>query len=227
MYAVIKTGGKQYKVAPNDLLRVEKLDATAGDPVVFEDVLVVGDGDSVSLGAPVVEGAAVAGEIVEQTRDRKIIVFKKKRRQGYRRTAGHRQHQTVVRITEILTDGAKPAKVAATKARPAPAAKEAETPAKVAPVTKAPETKSASPADSSATLFTTPEGAADDLKKISGVGPVLEKKLNALGITRFDQIAAFTPDDVERIDDALSFKGRIDRDDWIGQTKTLAADASK
>ena len=121
MYAVIKTGGKQYKVAPNDLLRVEKLDGATGDAVVFEEVLVVGDGDDISLGAPNVDGASVAGEVVAQMRDRKIVVFKKKRRKNYRRTRGHRQHLTVVKITDILTGGAKPKKTAAKK----PAAKAA------------------------------------------------------------------------------------------------------
>ena len=70
-----------------------------------------------------------------------------------------------------------------------------------------------------------PEGAADDLKKISGVGPALEKKLNDLGITTFAQVAAFTKDDIEKVDDALSFKGRIERDDWVSQAKELAKDA--
>lgn len=205
MYAVIKTGGKQYKVAPDDLLRVEKLAGESGDTIVFDEVLMVGDGDDVSLGAPVVDGASVAGEVVEQARDRKVIVFKKKRRQNYRRTRGHRQYHTVVKITDILTGGAKPEAKAA--AKPA----EAEKPVEDAPVA----------------LFEAPEGAADDLKKISGVGPALEKKLNALGITTYAQVAAFTPDDVARVDDALSFKGRIDRDDWIGQATALAAEAGE
>jgi predicted flap endonuclease-1-like 5' DNA nuclease len=73
-----------------------------------------------------------------------------------------------------------------------------------------------------APIFATPEGKADDLKKIGGVGPALERKLNALGITRFDQIAAFTDEDVEKVDTALNYKGRVTRDDWVGQAKTLA-----
>ncbi len=204
MYAVIKTGGKQYKVAPNDLLRVEKLDAAAGDAVVFDEVLVVGDGDEISLGAPNVDGASVAGEVVAQMRDRKIVVFKKKRRKNYRRTRGHRQHLTVVKITDILTGGAKP---------------------KAAKKTQEPKADKPAKAADAEPLFTAPDGEPDDLKKISGVGPALEKKLHGLGITQYAQIAAFTADDVARVDDALSFKGRIERDDWIGQAKALAADA--
>ncbi|MCB1492064.1 MAG: 50S ribosomal protein L21 [Rhodobiaceae bacterium] len=210
MYAVIKTGGKQYKVAPNDLLRVEKLDAESGAAVVFDEVLVVGDGETVSLGTPVVEGASVAAEVVEQTRDRKIIVFKKKRRQGYRRTKGHRQHVTVVKITDILTGGAKPK-----------AAKKAEKPK----VDDAPKAEAA--AEAVAPLFEAPAGAPDDLKKISGVGPVLEKKLHALGITKYAQVAAFTAEDIQRVDDALSFKGRIEREDWVSQAAALAAEAGE
>ncbi len=108
MFAVIKTGGKQYKVAANDLVRVEKLAGEAGDVITFENVLMVGADADVTLGAPLVDGALVAGEVVEQFRDKKVIVFKKKRRQGYRRKNGHRQELTLVRITEILTGGAKP-----------------------------------------------------------------------------------------------------------------------
>ena len=101
MYAVIKTGGKQYRVEPNDILKIEKLDGEAGDKIEFTEVLMVGeDGDTV-IGAPLVEGAKVKAEVLEQGRAAKIIVFKKKRRHNYRRKKGHRQHQTVVRISDI------------------------------------------------------------------------------------------------------------------------------
>jgi large subunit ribosomal protein L21 len=108
MYAVIKTGGKQYKVAPGALVAVAKIAGEAGDAVAFDEVLVVG-GDTPTLGSPLVSGATVAGEIVGQKRTAKILVFKKRRRKNSQRSRGHRQHQTLVRITEILTDGAKPA----------------------------------------------------------------------------------------------------------------------
>lgn len=108
MYAVVKTGGKQYRVAANDLIEIERLPGAAGDLITLEDVLMLGDGANVTIGAPRVEGAAVAAEIVEQARGPKIIIFKKRRRQNYRRKKGHRQDLTVVRITEILTNGAKP-----------------------------------------------------------------------------------------------------------------------
>ena len=116
MFAVVKTGGKQYRVEKDDILKIEKIDGEAGDQVVLDEVLFVGDGDKVSVGAPLVDGASIAGEILEQKRDRKIIIFKKRRRQNYRRKAGHRQHKTVIRITDILTGGAKPS--AAPKKQP-------------------------------------------------------------------------------------------------------------
>src|SRR5205823_6993182 len=105
MFAVIRTGGKQYKVAPNDVIAVEKLDGEPGATIELAEVLMVGDGAEVSTGTPLLSGALVSAELVEQRRADKIIVFKKKRRQNYRRKNGHRQHQTVLRITEIRLTG--------------------------------------------------------------------------------------------------------------------------
>ena len=121
MFAVIKTGGKQYRVAANDLLKVEKVIGEAGDIVEFTEVLMVGEGADASIGAPTVAGATVTAEVVEQGRAKKVIAFKKRRRQNSKRTRGHRQHLTTVRIAEILTGGAKPSKKAA-----APKADDAE-----------------------------------------------------------------------------------------------------
>lgn len=125
MFAVIKTGGKQYKVAKDDIIRVEKLDAEEGASVDLNEVLMVGDDKAQTVGVPLVDGASVAATVLEQMRDRKIIVFKKKRRQNYRRRNGHRQHLTVLRIDEILTGGKKkaaPKKKAEDAAAPAPEA---------------------------------------------------------------------------------------------------------
>lgn len=150
-FAVIKTGGKQYKVAANDVLKIEKLDAEAGDIVTFDQVLMVGD----EVGAPLVEGALVAAELIETRKQKTVIIFKKNRRHNYRRRNGHRQLLSTVRITEILTGGAKPSvkaaaaagstetvteKAPAKKAAPkAEAAEGAEAPAKAkkAPAKKA------------------------------------------------------------------------------------------
>ncbi len=113
MFAVIKTGGKQYKVAVNDVVKIEKLEVAAGGNVSFDTVLMLGS-ETIEVGSPTVVGASVVGELVEQTRGPKTISFKKRRRQNSKRKKGHRQHLSVVRITEILTGGAKakPAKAA-------------------------------------------------------------------------------------------------------------------
>jgi large subunit ribosomal protein L21 len=109
MFAVIKSGGKQYKVAKNDVIRVEKLDAEAGASIDLSEVLMVGDDKSQTMGVPLVDGASVSATVLEQMRDRKIIIFKKKRRQNYRRKNGHRQHLTVLRIDDIQAAGKKKA----------------------------------------------------------------------------------------------------------------------
>ena len=101
MYAIVKTGGKQYKVSQGDILRFEKLDGDVGTPVTFDQVLMIADGDKVTLGQPIVTDAVVSGQIVEQGKAKKILVFKYKRRKGYRRTQGHRQQYTAVRIDSI------------------------------------------------------------------------------------------------------------------------------
>lgn len=231
MYAVIKTGGKQYRVTENDTLDIERVAGEAGDIIEFKDVLMVATDKGVEVGAPLVDGATVAAELVEQRRAKKILVYKKKRRKNYQRKNGHRQLLSRVAITEILTGGKKPSKKAAVKkadekpskaaeaGKVEEAAKAEEKPAKKAPAKKA----AAKPAEGA--LFTAPDGDPDDLKKISGVGPALEKKLHDLGITKFAQVAAFTKDDIEKVDDALSFKGRIERDDWVKQAAELAKDA--
>jgi large subunit ribosomal protein L21 len=126
MFAVIKTGGKQYRVAADDLLKVEKVKGEPGEIVQFGEVLVVG-GDNVAVGEPTVAGASVAAEVLEQGRGEKVIAFKKRRRKNSRRKRGHRQEFTLLRVTEILTDGAKPTKAARPKhvRQPKPAAEEA------------------------------------------------------------------------------------------------------
>lgn len=131
MYAVIRTGGKQYRVAPGDVIEVEKLSGEAGEIIQISEVLMLGGEGDAQIGAPTVSGASVAAEVIAQKRGDKVIVFKKKRRKSYRRKRGHRQHLTALRITEILTGGKQPSQTAAkpaTKAK-APAKKPATKPA--------------------------------------------------------------------------------------------------
>jgi len=193
MFAVIKTGGKQYKVAADELLRVEKLDAEAGSTVTFDEVLMVGTETDTTIGAPTVEGASVVAEVVDQGRNRKIIIFKKRRRQNSRRRNGHRQAFTLIKVTDILTGGAKPAKKAAPKA--------------AAPKAEAKEDAAA---------------GADDLKKLDGAGPAAVKKLNEAGITTFAQVAAMTADDIARVEEETGLKGKFERGNWVEQAKELA-----
>jgi large subunit ribosomal protein L21 len=207
MFAVIKTGGKQYRVVANDLLKVEKVIGEAGDIVHFSDVLMVGEGASAAIGAPNVDGALVTAQVVEQGRANKVIAFKKRRRQNSKRTRGHRQHLTTIQIVEILTGGAKPTKKAADRiARPSKATASAA--AGIASV----------PAGASA-----PEGIVDDVSIIGGVGPALKKKLEGAGITSLAQIAAMSAADIAKIDEDLKLGGRTEREEWVEQAKELLA----
>ncbi len=201
MFAVIKTGGKQYRVVANDLLKVEKVIGEAGDIVHFSEVLMVGEGASAAIGAPNVAGALVTAQVVEQGRANKVIAFKKRRRQNSKRTRGHRQHLTTIQIVEILTGGAKPTKTAAERvARPSKAA---------APV--------------AAGIAALPAGIADDVSIIGGVGPALKKKLEGAGITSLSQIAAMSAAEMAKIDEDLKLGGRTEREEWVEQAKELLA----
>lgn len=208
MFAVLKTGGKQYKVQAGDVLRVEKLAAEAGETVQFNEILMLG-GDTPSVGSPMITGAAVQATVIDQIKGEKLIHYVKRRRKhSSQRKKGHRQQLTLVRITDILASGAEASGVkaavgAGSAAAAAPAAKAAAPKAKAAP-------KAAAAA------------GADDLKQLSGVGPALEKKLLEAGVTSFAQIAAWGPEDIAEFDEKLSFKGRIEREGWVEQAKTLA-----
>jgi len=213
MFAVIKTGGKQYKVAKGEVFKVEKLAADAGETVQFNEVLMLG-GENVTVGSPVVAGAGVQAEVLDQMKGKKTIHFVKRRRKhSSQRKKGHRQQLTVIKITDILAKGAEKSGIkaaigagsvgAAVAAVAKPAAKPAAKP-KAAPKAAA---------------------GADNLKDLSGVGPALEKKLHAEGITTFAQIAKWNDADVESFGEKLSFKGRIEREGWIEQAKQFVADA--
>ena len=216
MFAVLKTGGKQYRVQSGDILRVEKLAANAGDTIQFNDVLMIG----ATIGTPLVAGAGVQAEVVDQIKGDKLIHFVKRRRKhGSKRTKGHRQQLTLIKVTDLLEKGAdKSGVMAALGAGSAPMPVAAAAPKKAAK--KAAPKTDAKPAKADPKAAKT--DAADDLTQISGVGPVIVKKLNALGITTFAQIAAWNAEEIADFDEKLSFKGRIERDDWITQAKTLA-----
>ncbi|WP_298835839.1 50S ribosomal protein L21 [uncultured Roseobacter sp.] len=213
MFAVLKTGGKQYKVQSGDMLRVEKLAADAGETVQFNEVLMLG-GDKTVVGAPFVKDAGVQAEVVDQVKGEKVINFVKRRRKhSSKRTKGHRQKLTLIKVTDILASGAEKSGVKAAMGAGSVSATAvtAAAPKKAAP--RKAEAKAEAPKAAA---------GADDLKQLSGVGPALEKKLVAAGVTTFAQIAAWTDADVAAMDEQLSFKGRIEREGWIEQAKELA-----
>lgn len=216
MFAVIKTGGKQYKVAKNDIIKVEKIAADAGDTVAIEDVLMVGDGKDITVGTPFVKGAAIAAEILEQGRGTKIIVFKKRRRQNSRRRNGHRQDLTVLKITDILTDGKK---VAVTKKAVEP---KKAAPKKAEAKKEAPKAASKPKAEPKAEPKTA-EGIVDDVSIIGGVGPKLQEKLAEAGVTSLTQIAKMSDAEAEKLDTDLDLRGRVTREEWVEQAKELLA----
>ncbi|WP_424833684.1 50S ribosomal protein L21 [Ruegeria sp.] len=204
MFAVLRTGGKQYKVQAGDILRVEKLAADAGEKVQFNDVLMLG-GDAPVVGAPFVEGAGVQAEVIEQIKGDKVIKFVKRRRKhSSKRTVGHRQKLTLVKITDILSSGAdksgiKVATGSAPAGEAAPAAKK--------PAAKKAEAKAEAPAAAA---------AADDLTKLNGVGPAAAKKLAEAGIESFAALAALSDEQIAAID-TIKVKP-----EWVEQAKELA-----
>ncbi|MFZ1772544.1 MAG: 50S ribosomal protein L21 [Rhizobiaceae bacterium] len=212
MFAVIKTGGKQYRVAANEKITIERLAGEVGDIIEFGHVMMVGTGADAAIGAPFVEGALVTGEITDQHRAAKVITFKKRRRQNSRRTIGHRQLLTTVVIAEILTGGAKPSK-AAKPAKAADAGSSAPAALMSAPAAEKPAKKAAKAAD----------GVKDDVALIGGIGPVLKKKLAGAGITTLSQIAAMSADELAKLDADLDLGGRSDTEEWIEQAKELLA----
>ncbi|MGO4869385.1 MAG: 50S ribosomal protein L21 [Roseiarcus sp.] len=220
MFAVIKTGGKQYKVAADNEITVMALEGDAGAQVTFDEVLALFDGEKSQIGAPHVVGARVLGEIVEQTRGPKVIAFKKRRRKNSRRKHGHKQDLTIVRITQILASGAKaaPAKSAA-----APAQTEA---AQLAAGTHHAAAEAAKAAGLDTSKFQKLDkafGQPDDLTWIHGVGPGIAKKLHGAGVFHFWQVAALTDDDIAAVEHEVGFSGRAKRDQWKSQAADLMA----
>ncbi|MEO0654878.1 MAG: 50S ribosomal protein L21 [Pseudomonadota bacterium] len=223
MFAVLKTGGKQYRVQSGDILRVEKLAADAGETVQFNDILMVGS----TVGTPLVDGAGVQAEVVDQIKGEKVINFVKRRRKhSSKRTKGHRQQLTLLRVTEILEKGADKSgvKAAIGAGSVAAVAVEAAKPAKKAAPKKEAAPKAEGPKEAPKAAAPKAEAGADDLKQLSGVGPALEKKLLEAGVTTFAQIASWGEAEIAEFDEKLSFKGRIEREGWVEQAKALVAE---
>ncbi len=223
MFAVIKTGGKQYRVKQGDKLRVESLDADEGATISLDHVLMAGDGADVTIGSPLISNASVSATVISHGRGKKVDIVKFRRRKHYRRQMGHRQNYTELEITAINgVSAGSSGSPSTSKSTPA------EKPAAVKAATDKPASSESNiTADTAAATASTlmfmdaPNGEADDLKKILGIGSVLEEKLNGMGVYHYSQIAEFSATDIENINTHLNFPGRIERDEWIPQAQDL------
>ncbi|OYX22731.1 MAG: 50S ribosomal protein L21 [Flavobacteriales bacterium 32-35-8] len=197
MYAIVEIAGQQFKVVKDQKVFVHRLQTEEGKQVAFDNVLLIGDGDNVTVGAPAIDGAQVGAKVIKHLKGDKVIVFKKKRRKGYRVKNGHRQSLTEIIIESIAASGAK-------KATPAKAEKKAEPKVEAKPVAK-----KAAPSK------------ADDLKKVEGIGPKIAETLAEAGITTFAQLANT---DAAKIAEIIAdVRGNHVTDTWPAQAQ-LAAD---
>ena len=229
MYAIVEIAGQQIKVAKDQKVFVNRLPVEEGKSVSFDNVLLIGDGDKVTIGAPAIDGAQIGAKVVKHLKGDKVIVFKKKRRKGYQKKNGHRQALSQIIIESIVASGAKKAaqlkteKAAPKKAEPKKETKAAAPKAAAAKVEPKKETKAKAPAAKAAT----PKKAttkADDLKKIEGVGPkAMEAMVNA-GLDTFAKVAKAKPEAIANIlTEASSRMAHLVTDTWPEQAK-LAAD---
>ena len=199
MYAIVEIAGQQFKVAKDQRVFVHRLATEEGKKVDFDNVLLIGDGNNITVGAPAIDGAQVSAKVLSHLKGDKVIVFKKKRRKGYRVKNGHRQSLTEIVIESITTSGAK-------KAAPKKETKKAEP--KVEAKAAAPKAKKA-------------EGKADDLKKVEGIGPKIASTLVEAGIATFSDLAKATPEAISEI--IAGVRGNHVTDTWPAQAQ-LAAD---
>ena len=208
MYAIVEIAGQQFKVAKDQKVFVNRLAGSEGDKVDFDTILLTADGDSITLGAPAIEGALVGAKITRHLKGDKVIVFKKKRRKGYRVKNGHRQALTELVIESISLSGAKKVKAAPKKETVA----EKEIGENTGAAKKEAAPKKATPKK---------EAAIDDLKKVEGIGPKIAETLNAAGITTFDELSKTKPEKISEIIEDI--RGNHVPNSWPKQAK-MAAD---
>ncbi|MFC7356413.1 50S ribosomal protein L21 [Jejudonia soesokkakensis] len=230
MYAIVEIAGQQFKVAKDQRVFVNRLASEEGDKVEFDSVLLVGDGDNITIGAPAIDGALIGAKVLRHLKGDKVIVFKKKRRKGYQKKNGHRQALSEIVIESIASSGAKKAKKEEPKKKAAPAKKEAPKAEAKAPAKAAkPAKKAATKAEAKTPAKAKPaakkaSGKADDLKKIEGVGPKAMEAMVAAGLDTFAKVAKAKPADIEKIlADASSRLAHLVANTWPEQAK-LAAD---
>ena len=248
MYAIVEIAGHQFKVEKDQKVFVNRLTTEEGKKVSFDNVLLIGDGDNITLGAPAIDGAQVSAKVLKHLKGDKVIVFKKKRRKGYRVKNGHRQSLSEIVIETIVSSGAKPAKKAepkketkkaepkveakaaapkteVKKAAPKAAAPKTEV-KKAAPKAAAPKTevkKAAPKAEAKKAAPKKASGKADDLKKIEGIGPKIASTLVEGGIATFADLAKAKPAKISEI--IAGVRGNHVTDTWPAQAK-LAADGN-
>ncbi|GGD22620.1 50S ribosomal protein L21 [Hyunsoonleella pacifica] len=207
MYAIVEIAGHQFKVEKDQKVFVNRLQTEEGKKVSFDNVLLIGDGSNVTVGAPAIGGAQVSAKVLKHLKGDKVIVFKKKRRKGYRVKNGHRQSLTEIVIESIVASGAKPAK----KAAPKKEVKKAEP--KV-------ETKAAAPKAEAKPKAAPKKEKADDLKKIEGIGPKIASTLVEAGIATFAELAKAKPEAISEI--IANVRGNHVTDTWPAQAKLAA-----
>ncbi len=247
MYAIVEIAGQQFKVAKDQKVYVNRLQGEEGDSVSFDKVLLSGDGDNITLGAPAIDGALVGATITRHVKGDKVIVFKKKRRKGYRVKNGHRQSLTEISITGITLPGSKgsssekkEAKPVAPKAEPKKAEVKPAAKADVKPAAKKEEPEVSENLVSRAqkraddknisinieklltSVGTALKSEADDLTKITGIGPAYEQKLNEVGIYTYEQISKLKAADKQELSNVEGItREKIEADEWVKQAKEL------
>ena len=248
MYAIVEIAGQQFKVEKDQKVFVNRLATEEGEQVSFDNVLLLADGDKVTIGAPAINGAQVGAKVLKHLKGDKVIVFKKKRRKGYRVKNGHRQSLTEIVIENIIASGAKPAAKAEKKTAPKTEAKKTATP-KVEAKKAAPKKAIKKEIEVSENLVTRAEhraeeaqieinidkvlhsigtalkADADDLKEINGIGPAYEVRLNELGIYTFEQISKLKASDRDQLAaiDGIT-RDKIESEEWVKQAKALLKD---
>ena len=217
MYAIVEIAGQQFKVAKDQKVFVNRLATEEGKKVEFDNVLLIGDGDKVTVGAPAIDGAQVGAKVLKHLKGDKVIVFKKKRRKGYRVKNGHRQYLSEIVIESIVASGATkkaaPAKKAAPKKEESKKAEPKVEAKATAPKAKEEPAKKAAPKKAT--------GKADDLKKIEGIGPKIAETLTAAGIATYADLAKAKPAKIAEI--IADVRGSHVPDTWPQQAQ-LAAD---
>ena len=247
MYAIVEIAGQQFKVEKDQKVFVHRLSTEEGKKVSFDNVLLIGDGNNVTLGAPAIDGAQVGAKVLSHLKGDKVIVFKKKRRKGYRVKNGHRQALTEIVIESIVASGAtkaqKTEKAKPAKAEKAAPVKEAKKEAKPATKSKKEEvevsenlvTRAEHRAEDANiemnidkvlhSIGTATKAEADDLKEINGIGPAYEQRLNEVGIYTYEQISklkAADRDELSAIDGIT--REKIESEEWVKQAKALLKD---